>query len=189
MSLVQPPAGWHADVAQATQLADKANTVSHYGAEKSLATSEVYLPDVPGVEIEALFLPALTGYEVGGDFYDVFEITEGRWAVVVGDVCGKGVEAAALTGMARHTLRAVSDVAQPSEALEALNRAMLRESLDGRFCTVAMAFVEPDPEHPLDPSKVTLTFDAWGRVAVSHVDRRPGQGVTRAQRSLKEMLS
>ena len=124
------------------------------------------LPDVPGVEIEALFLPALTGYEVGGDFYDVFEITEGRWAVVVGDVCGKGVEAAALTGMARHTLRAVSDVARPSEALEALNRALLRESLDGRFCTVALAFVEPDPAggarvevaaggHPL-PQYVTL---------------------------------
>lgn len=56
MSLVQPPAGWHADVAQATQLADKANAVSHYGAEKSLATSEVYLPDAPGV---ALFVTAI----------------------------------------------------------------------------------------------------------------------------------
>jgi hypothetical protein len=56
MSLVQPPAGWHADVAQATQLADKANAVSHYGAEKSLAASEVYLPDAPGV---ALFVTAI----------------------------------------------------------------------------------------------------------------------------------
>ena len=102
------------------------------------------LPEVPGVEIEALFLPALPGYEVGGDFYDVFEIAEGRWAVVVGDVCGKGVEAAALTGLARHTLRAVSEVERPSEALEALNRALLREHLDGRFCTVALAFVEPE---------------------------------------------
>jgi phosphoserine phosphatase RsbU/P len=95
------------------------------------------------VEIEALFLPALSGYEVGGDFYDVFEVRDGRWVVVVGDVCGKGVEAAALTGLARHTLRALSDVDRPSEALEALNRALLREHLDGRFCTVALAFVEP----------------------------------------------
>jgi serine phosphatase RsbU (regulator of sigma subunit) len=101
------------------------------------------LPAVPGVEIEALFLPALSGYEVGGDFYDVFEVRDGRWVVVVGDVCGKGVEAAALTGLARHTLRALSDVDRPSEALEALNRALLREHLDGRFCTVALAFVEP----------------------------------------------
>jgi serine phosphatase RsbU (regulator of sigma subunit) len=99
------------------------------------------LPEVPGVEIEALFLPALA--EVGGDFYDVFEVRTGRWAVVVGDVCGKGVEAAALTGLARHTLRALSDVDRPSEALRALNRALLREHLDGRFCTVALAFVEP----------------------------------------------
>ena len=56
MSLVQAPAGWHADVAQATALADKANAVSHYGAEKSLAASEVYLPDAPGV---ALFVTAI----------------------------------------------------------------------------------------------------------------------------------
>jgi hypothetical protein len=56
MSLVQPPAGWHADVPQATQLADKANAVSHFGAEKSLAASEVYLPDAPGV---ALFVTAI----------------------------------------------------------------------------------------------------------------------------------
>ena len=102
------------------------------------------LPEVPGVEVEALFLPALSGYEVGGDFYDVFEIGDGRWAVVVGDVCGKGVEAAALTGLARHTLRALSDVDRPSQALDALNRALLREHLDGRFCTVALAFVQPD---------------------------------------------
>jgi serine phosphatase RsbU (regulator of sigma subunit)/transcriptional regulator with GAF, ATPase, and Fis domain len=102
------------------------------------------LPEVPGVEVESLFLPALSGYDVGGDFYDVFEVADGRWAVVVGDVCGKGVEAAALTGLARHTLRALSDVNRPSEALEALNRALLREHLDGRFCTVALAFVEPD---------------------------------------------
>jgi GAF domain-containing protein len=111
--------------------------------QKSLLPPQ--LPDVPGVDIEALFLPALSGYEVGGDFYDVFEVADGRWAVVVGDVCGKGVEAAALTGLARHTLRAVSDVERPSEALEALNRALLREHLDGRFCTVALAFVEPEP--------------------------------------------
>lgn len=56
MSLVQPPPGWHADTAQATQLSDKANAVSHYGAERSLAAAEVYLPDAPGV---ALFVTAI----------------------------------------------------------------------------------------------------------------------------------
>ena len=58
---------------------------------------------------------------------------------VVGDVCGKGLEAAALTGLARHTLRAVANVKRPSQALVELNRALLRERIDGRFCTVAIA--------------------------------------------------
>ncbi len=103
------------------------------------------LPDVPGMEVEALFLPAIAGYEVGGDFYDVFELDDGRWVALVGDVCGKGIEAAALTGLARHTLRAVAGVERPSEALVQLNRALLRERVDGRFCTVALAiFDAPD---------------------------------------------
>jgi serine phosphatase RsbU (regulator of sigma subunit) len=84
---------------------------------------------------------------------------------VVGDVGGKGVEAAALTGLARHTLRAISGVDRPSAALGALNRALLRESLDGRFVTVVYALIEPDGEggarvriasggHPL-PRRIT----------------------------------
>jgi serine phosphatase RsbU (regulator of sigma subunit) len=100
------------------------------------------LPDVPGLEIEALFVPAERG-RIGGDFFDVFPTKGGRWLAVVGDVCGKGVEAATLTAMARHTLRAVSDVERPSEALAALNRALLRDDLDGRFCTVAVAMITP----------------------------------------------
>lgn len=56
MSLVTPPAGWQADVAQATQLAEKANAVSHYGAERSLAAAEVYTPSTPGA---ALFVTAI----------------------------------------------------------------------------------------------------------------------------------
>jgi serine phosphatase RsbU (regulator of sigma subunit)/transcriptional regulator with GAF, ATPase, and Fis domain len=103
------------------------------------------LPEVPGVDIESLFLPAMRGYEVGGDFYDVFQTPSGRWAAVIGDVCGKGVDAAALTGLARHTLRAIADVDRPSEALAALNAALLRESIDGRFCTVAYVLIEPQP--------------------------------------------
>ena len=110
------------------------------------------LPEIPEVEVAALFMPAELGHQIGGDFYDVFEITTGRWAAVVGDVCGKGVEAATLTGMARHTLRAVSDTEQPSEALEVLNRTLLRESLDGRFLTAALLFVEPEA----DGARVTI---------------------------------
>lgn len=100
------------------------------------------LPHIPGIEVAAFYQPAgVTQTEVGGDFYDVFEAGD-AWGVVVGDVCGKGVEAAALTGMARHTLRAtVLRDPSPSAALHALNDVMLRE--DGeRFCTVALGRVE-----------------------------------------------
>jgi serine phosphatase RsbU (regulator of sigma subunit) len=101
------------------------------------------LPDIPGVQIGAFYQPAgVAQTEVGGDFYDVFEAGDDAWGVVVGDVCGKGVEAAALTGMARHTLRgsALREPA-PTASLENLNRVMLRE--DGeRFCTVALGRLE-----------------------------------------------
>jgi serine phosphatase RsbU (regulator of sigma subunit) len=104
------------------------------------------LPEIPGVEVATMFLPAIRGYEVGGDFYDVFQVADGRWVAVIGDVCGKGVEAATLTGLARHTLRALSDVERPSGSLRALNGALLRERLDGRFCTVAQVMLDPKPD-------------------------------------------
>ncbi|HEY7400276.1 MAG TPA: SpoIIE family protein phosphatase [Actinomycetota bacterium] len=124
------------------------------------------LPTIPGLEIEALFLPAFSGYEIGGDFYDVFDAGDGRWVAVIGDVCGKGLEAAAITGLARHTLRATAELERPSEALAALNRALLREHLDGRFCTVAYLAIEPQTDggarvvlssggHPL-PQRIAL---------------------------------
>ena len=63
----------------------------------SAACCRPVLPDIPGVEVAARFRPAGEGYEVGGDFYDVFNTGAG-WGIVIGDVCGKGPEAAALTG-------------------------------------------------------------------------------------------
>jgi serine phosphatase RsbU (regulator of sigma subunit) len=101
------------------------------------------LPGIPGIEVAAFYQAAgVAQTEVGGDFYDVVEAGDDAWAVIVGDVCGKGVEAAALTGMARHTLRvSVHHEPSPSRALEDLNRVMLRE--DGeRFCTVALGRLE-----------------------------------------------
>jgi serine phosphatase RsbU (regulator of sigma subunit) len=99
-----------------------------------------HLPDVPGVELAARYRPAGEGNEVGGDFYDVFEIEPNTWAVVIGDVCGKGAAAAALTALVRYTVRAIAsaDIA-PSEILRQLNDAILRQRSDGRFCTVAYA--------------------------------------------------
>jgi len=127
------------------------------------------LPDVPGIEVASLFLPAITGYAVGGDFYDVFELDDGRWVALVGDVCGKGLEAAALTGLARHTLRAVANVDRPSEALGQLNRALLRERIDGRFCTVALAIFDPSED---DGARATISV---GGHPLPHHVRRTGE--------------
>ncbi|MEA2702340.1 MAG: hypothetical protein QOD63_285, partial [Actinomycetota bacterium] len=101
------------------------------------------LPDVPGLELGARYHPALAGLEVGGDFYDVFD-TGGDWAVVIGDVCGKGPEAAALTALARYTIRSVAmDLRHPAQVLRKLNETLLHQQLDERFCTVAYGRVVP----------------------------------------------
>ena len=96
------------------------------------------LPAIPGCDLAVRFHPAQAAELVGGDFYDAFAVSDGRWAIIVGDVCGKGAEAAAVTAMARWTLRSLASWSVgPDEALRFLNRAMLGEDLAGRFITVA----------------------------------------------------
>jgi phosphoserine phosphatase RsbU/P len=101
---------------------------------------------VPGIEVAALYEPAaIERNEVGGDFYDMFELAPGSWAMAIGDVCGKGVVAAALTGFVRHTIRAVAmHEKSPSSVLSTLNEALRREGGD-RFCTVALARLDLEP--------------------------------------------
>jgi GAF domain-containing protein/anti-sigma regulatory factor (Ser/Thr protein kinase) len=102
------------------------------------------LPDVPAIEVAARYRPAGRGTEVGGDFYDVFELDGGGWAIVVGDVCGKGPEAATTTALARYTLRAHAvGEHEPEALLRRLNQALLRQRAPG-FCTVALACLRPD---------------------------------------------
>jgi PAS domain S-box-containing protein len=103
----------------------------------------VELPDIPGVEAAARFRPTGEGNEVGGDFYDMFETGNRGWTVVMGDVCGKGPDAAAVTALARYTLRAAAMRERlPSRSLAVLNEALLRQRDDRRFCTVAYAYFE-----------------------------------------------
>jgi integral membrane sensor domain MASE1 len=102
------------------------------------------LPQVPGLETAVAFEPAGERYLVGGDFYDLFEADDGAWAVVVGDVRGKGARAAATTALARYTLRdAAVQERRPSRILERLNDAIMRQSPD-QSCTVAYARFELD---------------------------------------------
>lgn len=104
------------------------------------------LPDIPHLTLGARYRPLVMVSEIGGDFYDVFPTGGDRWAVVVGDVCGKGLGAAAMTGLARHSVRTAAIQADaPSGVLAALNDTILSE--DGsRHCTVAYASVAPGPD-------------------------------------------
>jgi integral membrane sensor domain MASE1 len=100
------------------------------------------LATIPGMDTAAWHRAGADEQEVGGDFYDVFEAGPGRWMAVVGDVCGKGPEAASATALARHTLRAVAkEEIQPSEALRRLNEAVIDAQLDTEFITVLCAMV------------------------------------------------
>jgi integral membrane sensor domain MASE1 len=98
------------------------------------------LPEIPDMDLAARFQPAGASYRVGGDFYDVFASGDDSWVVVVGDVCGKGPKAAAVTGLARHTLRTAALLERsPSRALAVLNDALRRDRTPREFCTVAYA--------------------------------------------------
>jgi PAS domain S-box-containing protein len=96
------------------------------------------LPTVPEFELAARYRAASAGSEVGGDFYDAFAAA-GDWVLVIGDVAGKGPAAAAITGLARHTLRAAARYERdPADALFALNDAMLQQLGGQRHCTAAL---------------------------------------------------
>ena len=103
------------------------------------------LPQIPAVETAARFRPAQGGLQVGGDFYDVFDVGGGSWAIVVGDVCGKGPEAATVTALARYTLRAAAMYERsPSRILSLLNEALLRQRSPTELCTVAYVRLDRD---------------------------------------------
>jgi phosphoserine phosphatase RsbU/P len=104
------------------------------------------LPVVPGLEVAAHYHPASTD-EVGGDFYDLFRLDDGRWGLFVGDVCGNGAGAAVVTSLARYTLRAAAvHDPDPVAVLTELNAALHRERLDPahRFCSVVFGVLTPE---------------------------------------------
>jgi hypothetical protein len=101
------------------------------------------LPDIPGVDLAARY-HTRAGNVVGGDFYDLFELGAGAWGLVLGDVSGFGSEAAALTGLARYSIRALAPGAErPGAVLEQLNETMLRQGTSERFLTAVFARIQP----------------------------------------------
>ncbi|HMC41154.1 MAG TPA: SpoIIE family protein phosphatase [Acidimicrobiales bacterium] len=105
------------------------------------------LPRIPGVDLGAAYHPFGDGMEVGGDFYDVWPAKEG-WFFAVGDVCGTGPEAATMTALVRHSLRAITRVVQDETAvLQELNDILLHAGHDTseRFCTLVLGLMTSGP--------------------------------------------
>lgn len=120
------------------------------------------LPTVPGMEVGAVYRAAGMGTEVLGDFYDVFECAGDRWNVVLGDVCGKGVAAARLTGLARYTVRAgAMREPLPSRVLGLLDHELRRENAGAMlFATAVLVMLDPEE------SGFTATISSGGHVPV-----------------------
>ncbi|MET7575091.1 SpoIIE family protein phosphatase [Streptomyces sp. NPDC005492] len=105
------------------------------------------LPHIEGVEVEVIYRAAGEGNEVGGDFYDLFPIRDGVYGFAIGDVCGTGPEAAAVTGLARHALRLLAREGFTGPAvLERLNSAILDEGARSRFLTLLYGELWPQED-------------------------------------------
>ncbi|MFI1720896.1 SpoIIE family protein phosphatase [Streptomyces sp. NPDC020489] len=113
--------------------------------QRSLLPPE--LPQIDGVEVEVIYRAAGEGNEVGGDFYDVFPISDGAYGFAIGDVCGTGPNAAAVTGLARHALRLLAREGLSGPAvLERLNSAILDEGARSRFLTLLYGEMRPQED-------------------------------------------
>ncbi len=108
------------------------------------------LPDIPGLEVAVRYRPVGDGGEVGGDFYDLFAVAPEAWMLAIGDVCGKGTQAAVLTGVVRSTIRALAlampaGAPGPADVLTGVNAALLLEAGSRALATAACAVVRPEP--------------------------------------------
>jgi sigma-B regulation protein RsbU (phosphoserine phosphatase) len=151
----------------------KAKTLAHILQRSFLPPTH---PRIPGLELAAAYHPAGDGTDIGGDFYDVFQTAPADWCVVIGDVCGKGVEAAVVTALARHTIRAAAVLqSEPSAILTTLNEVLLHHETE-QFCTLSVIRLREGPSgwtatvscggHPLPfligRSEVLATFGQPG---------------------------
>ena len=130
------------------------------------------LPHIPGWSVAAMYRPAGAENEIGGDFYDAFRIADG-WMVVIGDVTGRGAQAASVTSLARYTLRtAAALTGDPVVALRSLNRELLAHR-GGALCSVAAMAIDEDPSRPLrlaiagHPSPLLVDGDSVAEAAAS----------------------
>ena len=131
------------------------------------------LPEIPGLEVAARYHAAEDG--IGGDFYDAFASGGGSWCLVIGDVTGRGASAAAMTSLARYTIRTAATGASPGQALRILNRTLTQSEQDPDFCTAAVIRLAPSRD------QMSATIASGGhplplRVRDGRVDEVGGPG-------------
>ncbi len=118
----------HAEAMRAARVSRELRTLLEQEREAARRLVEMFLPrppELPGFTLACLYEPASASAQVGGDFYDFFPIDAERHAIVLGDVCGKGMAAASYTSLARHMLRAyAAEDPSPARVLPRLNRAL-----------------------------------------------------------------
>ena len=162
------------DVALAQSVADRiASSIENlrlYEQQREIASTlqrsllPATLPVIPGIDVAVRYWPVGEANEVGGDFYDVFPLAPDRWAIVIGDVCGTGPEAAALTGLARHSIRESAwHGDNPADVLRSLDRAV-KNSASGSFLTAIYATLDTTGQRP------TLSVTSGGHPFPIHVD-------------------
>ena len=156
------PAGDLVVMREITQRVRDRNRLRRVLAEKSRVAAALQasmippvLPAIAGTELASRYEPAGDGSEVGGDFLDVFGLDPQTWAVVLGDVSGKGAEAAAVSAAARYTLRALAGPDRgPAETVAEVNAKLLVQTDVERHCTLIYGYVRPTERG----AAVTLTL-------------------------------
>jgi len=205
------------------QLADRAAVVLDNARLFAYRTAAIHslqetlippqLPSIDGIDLAARYQVAQADGDIGGDFYDVFPLDDGSSFAVIGDVSGKGPSAAAVTGVVRQILRAVTmHDPRPAEALAAANRVLTPQFDETRFCTAMAARIEGTrvtianaghpPPYLVRPGSAAEIREAQGTLlgVVDHpalhdhvVDLAPGEalvmvtdGLTEARRGDRE---
>ncbi len=143
----------------ARRIAEARAQLERLGAALQVSVLPPPLPDIPGLDLAALYRPAgdALALEIGGDFYDVFETRPRTWLVAIGDVCGRGAEAAVLVGSVRTRLRALAAAGmRPAQVLAELNHSLVREGLGGKFLTLCCLEVRSAP------GRAEVTMSAGG---------------------------
>jgi serine phosphatase RsbU (regulator of sigma subunit) len=135
--------------------------------QRSLLPPE--LPRIDGIDLGAEYVPAGEAVDVGGDFYDIVSLPDGRWLVVIGDVSGKGVQAAIVTGLVRDVTRSLVRDGRPvADTLARLNETLVERG-GGRFCTLALAVLSRRPDGCVD---VALHLAGHDQTVLVHPDGR-----------------